>query len=92
MKYLLGYPPELLARVNQLIAQGGLGESLRERYPDAHDVRTDPALYDYVAELKRRFLRNAPPLAKVVYDGRAQRPGHARQRVARAGNAATEQA
>ena len=72
MKYLLGYPPELLARVSQLIAQGGLGESLRERYPDAHDVRTDPALYDYVAELKRRFLRNAPPLAKVVYDSRLQ--------------------
>lgn len=69
-KYLLGYPPELLAQVSDLIAQGRLGETLRRRYPEAHDVRTDPALYDYVAALKSRFLRNAPAIAKVAYDNK----------------------
>lgn len=72
MKYLLGYPPELLARVQRLVAEGRLAPSLAERYPEAHAVRTDPALYDYVAELKRRFLRNAPPIAKVAYDPRLE--------------------
>jgi predicted metal-dependent hydrolase len=68
LKYLTGYPPELLARVDALIGAGRLGESLRERYVQTHDVRTDGALYDYTAELKGRFMRNAGPLAKVVYD------------------------
>ena len=67
-KYLLGYPPELLAQVDELIAEGRLADTLRRRYPDAHDVRTDPALYDYVAALKSRFMRNAPAIAKVAYD------------------------
>jgi predicted metal-dependent hydrolase len=33
-------------------------------------VRTDGALYDYTMALKNRHLRNAEPLAKVVYDNR----------------------
>jgi predicted metal-dependent hydrolase len=40
-------------------------------------VRTDPALYDYVVALKQRHLRSAPPLAKVLYDGRLQRAAQA---------------
>ncbi len=77
MKYLQGYPPGLLAEVDQLIAQGRLGESVRRRYPDAHDVRTDPALYDYVAALKSRFMRNAQAIAKVGYDNRLHVIQHA---------------
>ena len=41
---------------------------MSRRYPEGHEVRTDRALYDYVGELKTRFLRSAPPLAKVAYD------------------------
>lgn len=70
LKYLSGYPPELLARVDELIEQGRLGQSLRSRYGEAHEVRTDAALYDYVQALKSRHLRSADPLAKVVYDNR----------------------
>lgn len=70
LKYLSGYAPELLAGAAELLAQGRLGESLRKRYPEAHAVRSDPALYDYVTALKSRFLRNAPALAKVAYDPR----------------------
>ncbi len=72
MKYLAGYAPDVLARVGELIAHGRLGDSLRQRYPDAHCVRSDPALYDYVMDLKTRFMRSAPPLAKVAYDKRLQ--------------------
>ena len=66
--YLAGYPPELLAQVQPLIDTGRLGTSLRQRYPEAHEVRSERALLDYVTEMKRQFMRSAPPLAKVVWD------------------------
>jgi predicted metal-dependent hydrolase len=68
LKYLAGYPPALLAQVRALIAEGRLAESVSRRYPEGHEVNTDRTLYDYVGELKSRFLRSAPPLAKVQYD------------------------
>ena len=68
LRYLAGYPPALLARVRALIAEGRLAESVSSRYPEGHEVRTDRALYDYVGELKARYMRNAPALAKVQYD------------------------
>ena len=52
VNYLAGYPEATLAQVRSLIAQERLGEWLLERYPDAHGIRTDKALYDYVMELK----------------------------------------
>jgi len=39
-----------------------------QRHPDAHDVRTERALYDYVTTLKSSHMRSAPPVAKVAYD------------------------
>ena len=68
LKYLTGYPPALLAQVRELIAEGRLAETVTRRYPEGHEVNTDRALYDYVGDLKSRYLRNAPPLAKVRYD------------------------
>lgn len=68
LKYLAGYPEEVLARVRQGISRGELGEALRRKYPERHEVRTDRALYDYAQELKNRFLRNAEPLSKVLFD------------------------
>lgn len=72
LKYLAGYAPDVQARVAELVAQGRLNEHLRLRYPDAHEVRSDPALYDYVMALKARHMRSAPPIAKVAYDPRLQ--------------------
>ena len=68
LRYLTGYPPELLSAVRELIAAGRLAETVAQRHPDAHDVRTERALYDYVGELKARHMKGAPPLAKVCYD------------------------
>jgi len=68
LRYLSGYPPDLLAQVRALIAEGRLADTVRRRYPDGHDVKTDRALYDYAGALKSRYLRNAGPLAKVQYD------------------------
>ena len=68
LRYLAGYPPDLLAQVRGLIAEGRLAETVSRRYPEGHDVKTDRALYDYAGALKARYLRNAAALAKVRYD------------------------
>jgi predicted metal-dependent hydrolase len=70
LKYLAGYPADWLARVQALLDAGRLGASVRQRYPQGHEIRTDAALYDYVAALKSRHLRHAEPLSKAVYDNR----------------------
>lgn len=68
LPYLQGYPPELLDQVRALIASGRLAATVAARHPEAHEVRTERALYDYVTEMKARSMRSAPPLAKVAYD------------------------
>ena len=70
--FLAGYAAELLDQVRVQLAAGSLGEHLARRYPDTHTIRTDGALYDHASALKARFLRNAPALNKVAYDGRLQ--------------------
>jgi predicted metal-dependent hydrolase len=77
MKYLAGYPEDVKTQVQQLIRQDRLGDMLLKKYPSAHDIRTDKALYDYVFELKNRFLRNAAPINKVVFDSRIKVIQHA---------------
>ena len=66
--YLAGYPPHLQQQVLALIEQGRFGAALLRRYPRAHAVRSDSALYDYVQALKAEHLRSAPPLGKVRFD------------------------
>ena len=68
--YLAGYPVALSEQVRQLIEQDRLADLLRKRYPLAHDVRTDKALYDYVLEIKNEHLRNAGQLSKVAFDSK----------------------
>lgn len=77
LPYLSAYPEPLRIRVSQLIAQDKLGELLRRRYPEAHGIRTDKALYAYVQELKERYLRQAEPIAKVAFDSKIQVIKHA---------------
>lgn len=70
LKYLSAYPAHLLDQVRRLLAEGRLGEHLLRRYPEAHAVRTDKALYGYVQDLKDEYLRNAEPIAKVGFDSK----------------------
>lgn len=72
LKYLSGYPPELLAQALPLLQGGGMLEHMARRHGLSHAVRTDVALFDYVAELKGRCMRNAGPIAKVSYDPKLQ--------------------
>ncbi|MEQ4532062.1 MAG: M48 family metallopeptidase [Mixta sp.] len=75
--YLQGYPETLLRQVQTLIDQQRLGEVLQKRYPATHNITSDKALYDYTLALKNRYLRNAAPLNKVIYDSKIRVIKHA---------------
>lgn len=77
LPYLSAYPEPLRAQVSQLIAQDRLKDVLLQRYPDAHGIRTDKALYAYVQDLKDSYLRQAEPIAKVAFDSKIQVIQHA---------------
>ena len=77
LKYLSGYSPELQAQVQRLIDADRLHAHIAERYPDAHEVRSDRALYEYVLEIKSECLRNSEPVAKVLYDNKLHVVKHA---------------
>ncbi|MDD2811015.1 YgjP-like metallopeptidase domain-containing protein [Rhodoferax sp.] len=70
MRYLQGYPLETLAQVEKLLAQGRVADWLQQKYPQAHTVRTDRALFDYVQALKAEYLRGADPVGKVLFDAK----------------------
>jgi predicted metal-dependent hydrolase len=77
LKYLSAYSDQTRAQVAQMIEHGKLAAYLRQRYPSAHGIRTDKALYDYVQDLKTEFLRNAEPISKVAFDSKIQVIQHA---------------
>jgi predicted metal-dependent hydrolase len=68
--YLAGYTVALVRQVHQLIDQDQMGGILLNKYPLSHGVRTDKALYEYVAQIKSRHLRNAGQLSKVTFDNK----------------------
>jgi predicted metal-dependent hydrolase len=70
LKYLTGYPTTTLQDVQNLLDARGVGDWLRRKYPAAHTVRTDRALYDYVQGIKQDFLRSTEPLSKVAFDSK----------------------
>lgn len=65
--YLAGFPAQLRARAEAMDAEGTLLPLLRRRYPEAHEVHDNAALYRYVQEAKREHMKSSPPLGKVRY-------------------------
>jgi predicted metal-dependent hydrolase len=70
LKYLQGYPADVLQQVSHMQQQDKLGTWLTHKYAQAHSVRTDRALHDYVQDLKKEHLRGADPLSKVAFDSK----------------------
>lgn len=77
LSYLQAYPEHIQSQVRQLIADGKLGEVLLRKYAGAHEVRTDKALYNYVQDLKNRYLRNGEQISKVAFDSKIKVIQHA---------------
>jgi predicted metal-dependent hydrolase len=77
LKYLSAYSEQVRAQVSELIEQKRLGEILLKRYPKAHQMRTDSALYKYTQDFKNKHLGNAEPITKVEYDNKIHVINHA---------------
>jgi len=70
LRYLQGYPTHTLAQVEKLLQEDRVSDWLLTKYPQAHTVRTDRALFDYVQAIKAEYLRSAEPLNKVAFDAK----------------------
>lgn len=77
LPYLSAYPSHLQDQVRALLEAGRVGTVLQQRYPQAHEMRTDKALYAYTAELKAQHLRNAGTVNKVLFDSKIHVVRHA---------------
>ena len=77
LKFLQHYPTALQEKIRQLQLQNLLGSYIEQRYPEPHLIQTDKALYQFCSEIKNEFLRNAPLLDKVHYDGKLSIQHHA---------------
>ncbi|NUN59527.1 MAG: M48 family metallopeptidase [Burkholderiaceae bacterium] len=79
LTYLGAYPATLQEQVLGLLREDrrALVPLLQRRYPQAHGVRTDKALYHYAQEIKNRHLRNADAVNKVVFDSKIHVVRHA---------------
>ncbi|MEG1374860.1 MAG: YgjP-like metallopeptidase domain-containing protein [Comamonas sp.] len=70
LPYLAGYASSLQNKARAWLQAGKAGQWLLQKYPAAHAMRNDKALYDYVDGLKSEHLRNAGLLHKVAYDSK----------------------
>lgn len=77
LKYLIGYPENISHQVRLLISNDKLGETLLKKYPLAHTIRTDKALYAYTVDMKNALLKQSQPLSKVIYDDKIKDLHHA---------------
>lgn len=68
LAYIQQYSAQLIEQVKTLITTEKLGEYLRKKYPEKHDVNTDKQLYQYTLALKSQFIKQSSSLSKVIYD------------------------
>lgn len=66
-RYFNGYPSTIVEQALQLISSNRLQRYLLKKYPEAHDITTDKLLYQYATELKKRYLKNAPPFGRAAF-------------------------
>ncbi|MGP2658204.1 YgjP-like metallopeptidase domain-containing protein [Malaciobacter sp. WC5094] len=69
MKYLNHYPKNLQTQIQDLLDKNKLDKYLISKYPIAHNIKSDKALYSYVNELKNQYFKKYQ-LSKIQYDGK----------------------
>lgn len=77
LPFLRAYPEPVQQQVQALIQQERLASWLLSRYPQAHGIRTDGALYAYVMALKNEYMRHADGISKVAFDSKIHVVNHA---------------
>ncbi len=68
LRYIQGYPQNIVEQVSSLVDSGKLVPWFEKRYPDRHQIKSEKALYEYAIAIKNRYMKKAAPISKVVYD------------------------
>ncbi|MDR9829796.1 M48 family metallopeptidase [Vibrio sp. FNV 38] len=68
IRYIQGYPEHLVTQVQQLIDSNKFVSSFESRYPKPHSIQSEKALFQYVNDIKQRFMKKSSPLSKAIYD------------------------
>ena len=69
MKQLQHYPQHLQDTIKSQLENGKLGDSIKKKYPNSHNIKSDKALYNYVMELKNQYFKKFQ-LSKIQFDGK----------------------
>lgn len=70
LKYISHYPEHIQDQAKALIEADRLGDYLKQKYPETHQLQSDKALYQYVTELKNRHMKNVGTLSQVSYNSK----------------------
>jgi UTP pyrophosphatase len=66
-RYFNGYPSTIVEQALKLIENSQLKHYLLKKYPEAHAITTDKLLYQYATDVKKRYLKNAPPFGRAAF-------------------------
>lgn len=69
---LTGYPENIISQVEALIRENKLTQYIDSKYSDCHDIKTDKALFAYVQNIKKSYMKKAGPVHKVRFDERIE--------------------
>lgn len=70
LKYLSHYHQDTQTQIHKLINESKLSSYLLNKYPKAHNLKTDKSLFSYISEYKQSHMRKSAPLSKALYDGK----------------------
>lgn len=65
--FIQGYSEDLIQQVKDLHSQGKLSGIISKKYPTRHHILSNKQLYDFVYELKNRYMKRSSPIHKVEY-------------------------
>ena len=77
LQYVSHYPANIITQVRTLVEQNQLRDYLLSKYPQKHTINTEKALYNYVQDYKKRYIKQASPISRVSYDPKLQLLKHA---------------
>ncbi|MBE0368620.1 MULTISPECIES: M48 metallopeptidase family protein [Pseudoalteromonas] len=67
LDYFQHYPDNIQQQVAQLISSNKLVDYFKNKYPTAHQLKSEKHLFEYTNRFKQRYLKNAPKLSSVGY-------------------------
>ncbi len=65
LRYIQGYPENIVSQVEQLITSNRLVNWFESRYPENHTIKSEKALFEYTMAIKNRYMKKTAPLSKV---------------------------